>query len=324
VQNASVEFDVETLSPTFRLSIGLPGRSNALAIAERLGLSHEIIEAARQLISPSQMQMETLLLEIQRDRGEAEDAREKTETELETVKRLRQEIAAERLAAESERRRIIAEARAEAESELQDVRARLRRLMAEAESARTRTQVAAALQETKEVADALPSVPGAGEAAGLEPGETLTGPVAVGDTVWIPGLKMLGEVVAGPDQQNVLDVQVGSFKTRVAAGEVEKRAAERKATLSPQRVVPTPQPDTPLQLDMRGWRAEDVEPALDRYLNDAYLAGLPFVRIVHGKGTGVLRQVVREIVTKHSLVKSSRSGEAGEGGDGVTVVTLAV
>jgi DNA mismatch repair protein MutS2 len=268
--------------------------------------------------------VESLLLEIQRDRGEAEKARENAEAEVATATRLRQEIAVERRAIEDERRRIVAEARTQAEAELQDVRTRLRRLMTEAESSRTRTQIAVALQQTKEVADALPEGQGSSERASLELGETLTGPVAVGDTVWIPSLNLLGEVVAGPDQQNVLDVQVGSFKTKVAAGEVEKRAAARKAASQPQRIALNPQPETALQLDLRGWRAEDVGPALDRYLNDAYLAGLPFVRIVHGKGTGVLRQVVREIVAKHSLVKSARSGEAGEGGDGVTVATLAV
>jgi DNA mismatch repair protein MutS2 len=324
VQNASVEFDVETLSPTYRLSIGLPGRSNALAIASRLGLIAEIIDTARQMISPSQTQVETLLLEIQRDRGAAEVARGKMEAELEAATRLRQEIAAERRAMDDERRRVKAEARAQAEQELQDVRARLRKLMTEAESSHTRAGVAAALQQTKEVADALPQAPGAAEAEGLELGETLTGPVSVGDTVWIPSLNLLGEVLSGPDQQNVLDVQLGSFKTKVMAGEVEKRAAARRKEAPRQQIALAPSPETSLQLDLRGWRAEDVEPALDRYLNDAYLAGMPFVRIVHGKGTGVLRQVVREIVARHSLVKSSRNGEAGEGGDGVTVVILSV
>jgi len=117
---------------------------------------------------------------------------------------------------------------------------------------------------------------------------------------------------------------VGSFKTKVAAADVEKRAGAARAQSPALRVALNPQPETPLHLDLRGWRAEDVEAAVDRYLNDAYLAGLPFVRIVHGKGTGVLRQVVREIVSKHGLVKATRNGEAGEGGDGVTVVTLAV
>ena len=324
VQNASVEFNVETLSPTFRLSIGLPGRSNALAIASRLGLPPDIIDDARRMISPAQMQMETLLLEIQRERQQAEAEREAMEVDRAEAARLRQEMAAEARKAESERRRFIEEARAQAETELQDVRARLRRLMAEAESARTRTQVAAALQGTKEIADALPHVPGASGAGIEDLGELQTGAVAVGDSVWVPSLKLLGEVVSAPDQQGTVEVQVGSFKTRVPGADIEKRASARRAESQRQIIALNPQPETPLQLDLRGWRAEDVEPALDRYLNDAYLAGLPFVRIIHGKGTGVLRQVVRDIVSRHGLVKSSRSGESSEGGDGVTVATLAV
>jgi DNA mismatch repair protein MutS2 len=324
VQNASVEFDVETLSPTYRLSIGLPGRSNALAIAARLGLDPQIIETARQMISPAQMQIEALLFEIQRERGEAEAARIKMEADREAANRLRQEIAAERRAIEDERRRILSDARSAAETELQNVRAQLRRLMTEAESSRSRVQIAAALQQTKDVGDALPRVAGASSPSDADPGAPVGGAATVGDTVWVPSLNLLGEVVSGPDQQNTLDVQVGSFKTKVFAGEVEKRTRGRAPSSPATRVSLAAQPVTPLQLDLRGWRAEDVEPALDRYLNDAYMAGMPFVRIVHGKGTGVLRQVVKEIVAKHALVKSSRSGEAGEGGDGVTVVVLAV
>ena len=227
VQNASVEFDVETLSPTYRLSIGLPGRSNALAIASRLGLMAEIIDAARQMISPSQMQMESLLLEIQRDRTAAADERVALEGERESAARLRQEIAAERRSIDEERRRILAEARVKAEEELQDVRTRLRRLMTEAESGRARAQVASALQQTKEVADALPPAPGTSPLLGAEPGELVGGQLAVGDTVWIPSLQLTGEIVAGPDQQNIYDVQVGSFKTKMAAADIEKRASAR-------------------------------------------------------------------------------------------------
>jgi DNA mismatch repair protein MutS2 len=322
VQNASVDFDVETLSPTYHLSIGLPGRSNALAIAARLGLNPEIIEMARRMISPSQMQIETLLWEIQRERRDAEEARMAMESDRDAAARLRREIAAERQSIEDERRHILAETRAQAEGELNEVRSRLRRLMAEAESARTRSQIAAALQETKDIGQHLPELPSSRGAA-IDMGEPASGSIAVGDTVWIPSLNLLGEVVAGADAQNLVEVQVGSFRTKVPAAGLEKRSPRRKAEPQPSPTV-APAAEVPLQLDLRGWRAEDVEPVLDRYLNDAYLAGLPFVRIVHGKGTGVLRQVVRDIVSRHSLVKSARSGEAGEGGDGVTVVSLAV
>lgn len=321
VQNASVEFDVETLSPTYRLSIGLPGRSNALAIASRLGLRSEIIEAARAMIAPAQMQMETLLLEIQRERTATEEARIAMEADRAAADRLRAEIAAERRAMDEERRRIMAETRQKAEQELQEVRLRLRRLLTEAESARSRGGVAAALQAARDMAEDLPSVPGA-RPEDLGPADVTTA-LAPGDTVWVHSLNLPGEVVSAPDAQGVLDVQVGSFKTKVAVRDVEKRAG-RKAPPPAPRLSVAAQPELSIQLDLRGWRAEDVAPALDRYLNDAYLAGMPFVRIVHGKGTGVLRQVVKEIVSKHGLVKTARSGDAGEGGDGVTVVTLAL
>jgi DNA mismatch repair protein MutS2 len=152
----------------------------------------------------------------------------------------------------------------------------------------------------------------------------------VGDIVTVPSLKLTGEVLAIDEEDQVADVQVGGFRVHVDMDELQrgKRRSQPESAVAPpappapQRAVSVPpQPDVPMNFDMRGWRAADVSDKLDRYLNDAYLAGLPSVRIVHGKGSGVLRQVVRDMLRQHPLVQSFTGGGA-EGGEGVTIARL--
>jgi DNA mismatch repair protein MutS2 len=178
------------------------------------------------------------------------------------------------------------------------------------------------------------------------PIEISSGELKSGDRILIISLQQEGEVLGGPDSEGKFEVQFGNFKVKVALFDLRKLPGKARATDN--RPLTTRQrsdqdnerekqqatgvrvnarsrsemSDVSLELDMRGWRAEEVAPALDRYLNDAYLSNMPYVRLVHGKGTGALRQVVRNFLKTHPLVKSFRSGENVEGGDGVTVATL--
>jgi len=323
VENASVEFDVETLSPTYRLSIGLPGRSNALAIAQRLGLPMTIIEAAQGLIDPGTRQVESLLQGIQREREEAEAARLAAQSAQEDAEKLRRRLSDEYNRIEDERRRLLAEAREKAEAELTEVRQRLRRLMLSVEMAASgekRAEVQAALEELKAVEAALPEAP-------RPPAFVSAGPLAVGSAVWVKSLNQPGDVVELDAGRNEAEVQVGSFKVKVALDDLEVRG-DRPRPAAWSEPVGRPgfldnTPVVPVSLDLRGWRAEEVAPTLDQYLNDAYLGGLPWVRLVHGKGTGVLRQVVREFLAKHPLVKSFRTADPQDGGEGVTIAVMA-
>jgi len=332
VENASVEFDVETLSPTYRLSIGLPGRSNALAIASRLGLDQDIIEEARALLSPTQVRVETLLQEIQRDRDEAAAHLAATQAAREDAEKIQRRLNSELRQLEESRQELRAQARAAAEAELADVRQRLRQLLAELEATIRREQVAVAreqatatLEEVKQLQQevaALPPLARPPELVPVAPGE-----LRLGSTVWVKSFGQAGEVMALPDEHGQVEVQIGAFRTTVPVDDLEVRgvkpqAPRREAEARPARLEAAPLVD--LQLDLRGLRAEEVTPVLDKYLNDAYLAGMPFVRIVHGKGTGVLRQVVRDMVAKHPLVKTFHTAEQHEGGEGATVVVLAV
>ena len=146
--------------------------------------------------------------------------------------------------------------------------------------------------------------------------------LAAGDAVWVESLGTVGEVLDSSPAEGEVEVQVGSFKVRRPLDDLRK-ASQPKAQRDASSVqMPTVDRDTPSELEMRGLRAADVERLLDRYLNDAYLASLPFVRLIHGKGTGVLRQVVREILSAHPLVASFAGAPDRDGGEGVTVAHL--
>ena len=321
VENASVEFDLETLAPTYRMQMGLPGRSNAFAIAERLGLSPVIVRAARALVSPEELETESLLTEIQQAHQEATVARDEALLAQRRVAERERQLAARLAAIEGERAAILGETRAEARRELaaarQEIEA-LREQMVERHSLSTLGEewLAQAQARLAEQERALPPPP-----PPRPPEEVvLPGEIEVGDTVWIRGLSTTGQVMAL--EGNTADVQVGNFGVRVQQSDLERRAG-RQAAEPPKVTVETgTHPAPSVELDLRGQRVDESTPRLDKYLDDAFLAGMPFVRIVHGKGTGALRQAVRQQLKGHPLVKSHRSGERGEGGSGVTVAYL--
>ena len=335
VRNASVEFDVETLSPTYRLIVGLPGRSNALAIATRLGLSPEIVERARSFIGASDLAADDLLDEIHRTR----EAIRQTEARLARTEHdaaiLRDRLQARLDSIEEERRAIVEQAREQAahelaalQEEIRELRRRLRAippsLQAEAEAVR---EVLRGIEEEtgvlgeimaepvgRALALAPPSVPAVEEAPhGLE----------VGDRVFVPRLNAEGEVV-GMDGTDEVEVQVGQFRLRVKADALEYRGRPRREKSAGEvgrSGVKVPRPESPgLELHLRGLTLEEALPLLDEYLDQAYLSGLPWVRIVHGKGSGVLRRAVRDTLRRSSLVRDFESARPNEGGDGVTIV----
>jgi DNA mismatch repair protein MutS2 len=149
---------------------------------------------------------------------------------------------------------------------------------------------------------------------------SLPGEIAVGDWVWVAGLNTTGTVTAL--EGSSAEVQVGSFGVRVQSSELERRAPPKTVEEAAPVVSASPRPTLAVELDLRGQRVEEALPLVDKYLDDAFLAGMPFVRVIHGKGTGTLRQAVRQQLRGHPLVKSHRAGEQGEGGTGVTVVYL--
>lgn len=329
--NASVEFNVETLSPTYRLSIGLPGRSNALAIATRLGLPGDIVEGAREYVGSAGVEMESLLANLQSERTAAADERYRLSMERTEAEYQRREAEKLRAEIEEERIRILNDARMQARREVEETRAELARVRTQMRRKLTEEELGKLRERTRKLEDraalAAPKMKHPRSAAAAPQG--IAGPLEVGDTVFVRSMNQRGEVVSLASGRDEVEVQLGALKARVPASQVERlsrrqaRAADSGAmpafSLPPREPALAPE----LQLDLRGWRVEDALEEVDRYINNAAMAGMPFVRILHGKGTGALRQAIRQQLSHHPLVKSQASAEAKDGGDGITVVTLA-
>jgi len=338
VENASVEFDVETLSPTYRLSIGLPGRSNALAIARRLGLGEDVIARASEFMSGEEQRVEVMLGEIQGERDATADlytrANEAYRQADETRTRLQSEL--EKLL--GERTAIVAAARAEAEESVRQMRSQLDRVEAEMRmTTATPSGGLASLQESiDEIVAKTPEVlqaPAPLEKPRATPPPAKAAPsreITTGDQVEVVRLGQRGTVSAATAGRDEVEVLVGALRMRArradlrlvqSAEEVRKEdARELVAVGASTRRVAAPAPG--LEVDMRGWRADEVPPELEKYVHDAYMANMPFVRIIHGKGTGALRQVVRDELATNPFVSSFHTASMQEGGDGVTVVQL--
>lgn len=314
VENGSVEFDLTTLSPTYRLLIGVPGRSNALAIAQRLGLPMNVLERARGYLDPAVEHVDTLLAEIVERRNAADVAR--TEAE-----RARHEAEDHLEEAQRERASAQREALQEIEDELSDARAtlrRLRRLPDEAPVAQVKKQVETSRHELEQATQQVRRS-ARKRVQSVAPRQ----PIRIGDTVNLVALDGDGEVVGFSEDGLEADVQMGAFKVRQPLDDL------RKVKTSPEHArprtpvnLPPPRRRVDMELNLRGQRAAGIENELDDYLNDAYLGNIPWVRIIHGKGTGALREVVRQTLRGHPLVEKFETPPQNEGGDGVTIVYL--
>jgi DNA mismatch repair protein MutS2 len=329
VENASVEFDLETLRPTYRLTVGLPGRSNALAIAERLGLGAPIIESARALVSPEDLRAESLLDEIHRQRDLARQAREEAEEAREEARALEAELGERLRAIEEERRQVLERARREAGEETEAVRQELTTLRRRLARAGQPLEALKAIEPDLEALEERVEEPVA-----RLPGELEWSPATLrpGDKVRLPTLGMDGVIsTISADQA---EVQIGRLRVRARLEELaipvaaesptpkqRRRAAATAKQVSP-AVIPPAAPVPLLELDLRGRLADEALDELERRLDAAYLAGMPWLRVIHGKGTGRLRQAIRQALKTNPYVASFEAGSEGEGGEGVTVVRL--
>jgi DNA mismatch repair protein MutS2 len=337
VENGSVEFNVETLAPTYKLTIGIPGRSNALAIATRLGLERALVERARSMMAHEDAQVEDLLAGIHRERAASAEELKRMEALSVDAEKYRDRLAAELREFEQRRDLEWQNARDQIDDELREVRGQLRRLRDEFRSVSlTRQWMEEAekrLQETqgqvKEIARPTPIVaPRDAGAAGpsVPPQGEAPRPIQTGDIVQVRSVGLTGEVLSIDEDDRTAEVQVGGFRVQAELAELRRetkneRSRPEAGRNESARVSMPAVPDVGISLDMRGWRAADVADKLDRYLNDAYLAGLPYVRLIHGKGTGALRQIVRDVLTGHPLV-GSFGGGGQDGGEGVTVARM--
>jgi len=332
VVNASMEFDVQTLRPTYHLTIGLPGRSNALLIAERLGLPGVILESARATMNPEDLRSEDLLDEIHRQRDLVRRARQNAEMLQGEAARMRRELANRLEKIEDERRQVLQNARTEAEEEMAGLREEMEELRRALYRARQPLDAIKAIQSDIETLEE--SVQKPVERQVVTSGQPQ--PVAVGEKVRLRSLKMEGVVTAVSESD--IEVQLGTLRLRTRMNDIQRAgdvieeppaplpAAQRTGKPSgaarPSAAGEMFRPSPGAEIDLRGQRAEDALEALERYLESAYLSGLPFVRIIHGKGTGRLRQVIRDALRRSPHVSSWETGMDNEGGDGVTIAHL--
>jgi DNA mismatch repair protein MutS2 len=322
--NASVEFDPETLRPTYRLLVGVPGRSNAFAIASRLGLSEEIIRAARTRISAEENRLEEMIASLAEERRIAEEERRKLEDLRREAQRWHEELESKRQRWEEEKERIREKARQEARAIVSAARREAEEVLRELrEWARNRPQELKEhqlIEAKKRLDDALPSW----EAKRAEPTgvQVKNQRIAVGDEVRVLTINQKGtvvEVLADDEFQ----VQIGFLKMKVHRSQLERLSSPKKSApvQSGTTVKRTTESVRP-ELDLRGMMVDEAIPEIDRYLDQAILAGYKQVHLIHGKGTGALRAGVQEFLRRHRAVKSFRLGAHGEGGSGVTVVEL--
>ncbi len=326
VVNAAVEFDTATLAPTYRITMGVPGRSNALAIAARLGLPESILRAAQESLAPEEAAMESLLTELHAEREAATTARRAEEQARRRAEHARAQVE-ERLAGiDEERARRLDEAALALEEEVEAARAALAR--AQRATQRQQPTVAFTPEEATELRETIADAADTARRlrkrsrrrrrSGLRPDQ-----VVPGAQVWIQGLPMGAEVLSAPDARGEVDVSLGGLRARVGIGQIVR--VEQASPRPPERIrLPSAPIYAPEQIEVRGQTLDEALPKIEKFLDDGFRAGVPRLRVVHGKGTGKMRNAVRQMLTRHPLVKGFDFAAPQEGGEGVTVVEMAI
>ncbi|TMB66221.1 MAG: endonuclease MutS2 [Chloroflexi bacterium] len=329
IVNASVEFDVETLSPTYRLHIGLPGQSNALAIAQRLGMPEGILEDARSGIDPDRLAVEALISDLHREREAAQSASAEQRSAAREAERARARVTKELQSLEANRTRLIDKTQREMEAELTQMRSRLRDATRELQKAGRLNVVerAQAVEAAKEdVAEAETSVKEVAKRKQRRRRVPLP-QIAAGDQIFLVDVPTPGEAISPLDEQGDLDVKLGSLRARINVRQIERVEKGEMGNGDGRAAVPPasrlPMPTIPPELDLRGLTVDEALLLIDQRLDDAARAGVRELRIIHGKGTGTLRRAVRNMLSKHALVLGHAGAPPRGGGDGVTVVELA-
>ena len=323
--NAALDVDPVTMSPTYHLTVGIPGGSNAMATASRLGLAAEIVTRAQQMLSEGTQELGDLLAYLGTERQSIDSLRHSLEKEFSEAQQKSAQLENRLRQLEAERQKIIKDIRDQVVREAAGLHRELREAAAELRRDKSRKGIEQAKQALTAVRKQLNNEAWrAGTAIEMCKQEGETGVITVGDTVWLKEVGMSATVLSVSEERGLVEVHAGKVKMILNLDSVEKRTRST-GKVKPGGAVITKKLSKlsiPLELDLRGKRAEEVELALDDYLNEASLYGLSQVRIIHGIGTGTVRQIVREVLASHSLVASFRAGGKGEGGEGVTIASM--
>lgn len=324
VMNASVEFDIETLRPTYRLLVGVPGRSNAFSIAKRLGLSEELIDQAKGQIGEDDSRIETMISSLEENQKRAELDRLEAHKLRREVEQLRLELNQKEEQIESEKDKRIAQAEQKASAyltkamkEAEEVIEELRKLSLNQEPVKDHLLI-----DAKKKLEALTQSSATQRGKKKVEAKQKLGQqnLQPGDEVFIHSFGKKGHIVERISDKE-FQVQIGIMKMKVEQNQMEKIKSETPK-LTPRVSLKTTSEATKLELDLRGQSIDEAILAIDKYLDDVFLSGYHQASIIHGKGTGQLRKGVQDFLKKHKHVKGIRLGGTGEGGSGVTVVEL--
>ena len=328
VENAACEFDVESLRPTYRLLIGVPGKSNAFAIAKKLGLSEKIIEDARGRIGEEDLHFEDLISDLEDSKRLAERERLEIEQYKEEVERLKARARESTKGIEKGREKILNRAREEAAKILSDAKETADSIVKEI---RKRENGGGSSLEVEQIRSKLKKKM---EETQAFSGQSVKGPMQtislknlkLGDKVRLLNMhNVVGTVTELPDKNGMFTVSAGMLRTKVSAKEVEFiQHKEKEAPVRNQGKTAGLGRSKAMgispEINLIGKMTADALPELNKYLDDAFLAKLPQVRVVHGRGTGALRKMVQDCAKKNKHIESFRLGEYGEGSDGVTII----
>jgi DNA mismatch repair protein MutS2 len=346
--NASLDLHPQTLEPTYRITLGVPGRSYALTIAARLGLAPEIIEHARSRLPAAEQAAETLLRDLQEERRLVDQLRQEAEATLALARQQQADTEVRLASVETAKIELVETARQELQNRIGDLLARLQ----EAERAVTQPVARSPLQEHRRQLEEARRQVTSPQWHPIElQGPTWQRQIVEGDRVFIRGIPRPVEVITPPDAEGQVEVLLGAMRAKVPAYQLQRFAGAGVTTVRPELVEgppsggstspdasgsrqsrdsprsglsvsrPSPRPAS-IEIDLRGLRVEEALERTEKFLNDATLDDLSPVRIIHGKGTGALRRAIGDYLANHPLVASSALAE-GSGGDGVTVVELA-
>ncbi len=324
IENASCEFDVETLRPTYRLLIGVPGKSNAFAISQRLGLPEHIINEAKEVLSHEDIRFEDVITDLEISRKSLVIEQEKAEEYRKEAQRLRSEAQKQRNKLDEQREKIIRQANEKARAIISDAKdeadaiiKEMRKLQKEGINAKTLEEQRSKLKEKMSKAESK-----------LVDKKNYKVPdkLVKGDRVKIHSLNQSGIVSVPPNKNGDVVIKAGIMTVTVNIKDLSLDTNEEQLTYQPKKyannISRRKRSNVSAEVDLRGMMALEALDKLDKYLDDVYLAGLSPVTIIHGKGTGALRKAVHEYLRTNPRVKSYRLGQYGEGEAGVTVVEM--
>ena len=324
MENASMEFDVDKLCPTYKLYIGIPGKSNAFEISSRLGLPDRIISNAKSLLKGEDVRFEDIISSAQSQHRIAEEERKLAEEARAELEKLRADAERERRKLNDDRSRLQAKAKEEAKRIVAETKREMEKLIVEIRSIKDIDRSAAdmAIQKARDTLRAKENAVNEKEAIAKEDNSNPPKTVRSGDTVNIVTLDQKATVLSAPDAKGDVVVQAGVMKLTVKLNDLRLIEEKKPLAASGGKVGLGAGKQVGLELDVRGMLVDEANIVVDRYLDDAYNAGLTEVNIIHGKGTGALRSGIQAFLKRHPLVKGYRMGSYGEGDAGVTVVTL--